>query len=55
MGKLVINHEKITPSKADALVKICPFGDISYTDGKLDISPACKMCKLCVGYLKKLN
>ena len=32
MGKLVINHEKITPSKAEALAKICPFGAISYTD-----------------------
>ena len=48
MGKIAINHEKITPQKADSLIKICPFGAISYTDGKLDISPACKMCKLCV-------
>lgn len=48
MGKLVINHNKITPEKADLLVKICPFGAISYEGGKLDISSACKMCKMCV-------
>ena len=48
MGKIIIKHEKITPEKAEALVKICPFGAISYSDGKLDISSACKMCKLCV-------
>lgn len=48
MGKIVINQEKITPHNADSLIKICPFGAISYLDGKLDISPACKMCKLCV-------
>ena len=48
MGKLVINHNKITTEKAETLVKICPFGAILYTDGKLDISSACKMCKMCV-------
>lgn len=48
MGKLVINHDKITPEKADSLVKLCPFGAISYEGGKLDISSACKMCKMCV-------
>ena len=48
MGKLNINHDKITAEKAEALIKICPFGAISYEDGKLDISSACKMCKMCV-------
>ena len=48
MGKLVINHDKITDELAGALVEKCPFGAISYTDGKLDISSACKMCKICV-------
>lgn len=47
MGKLVINHNLVTPDKADELVKVCPFGAITY-DGKLDISSACKMCKMCV-------
>ncbi|MBR5587131.1 MAG: FAD-binding protein [Clostridia bacterium] len=48
MGKLVINHDKITDALAEQLIKVCPFGAISYTDGKLDISSACKMCKMCV-------
>lgn len=48
MGKLVVNHNKVTPEKAESLIKICPFGAISYTDGKLDISSACRMCKMCV-------
>lgn len=48
MGKLVINHNLVTPEKAEALVSLCPFGAISYADGKMDISSGCKMCKMCV-------
>ena len=48
MGKLVINHHLVTSEKAEALISLCPFGAISYADGKLDISSACKMCKMCV-------
>jgi electron transfer flavoprotein alpha subunit len=48
MGKLVINHNLVTPEKAEALVSLCPFGAISYEQGKLDISSGCKMCKMCV-------
>ena len=48
MGKLVINHNLVTAEKAEALVSICPFGAISYENGKLDISSACKVCKMCV-------
>ncbi|MBR2047269.1 MAG: electron transfer flavoprotein subunit alpha/FixB family protein [Oscillospiraceae bacterium] len=48
MGKLVINHNLVTPEKAEALVELCPFGAISWEDGKLDISSGCKMCKMCV-------
>ena len=48
MGKLVINHSLVTPEKAEALVELCPFGAISWEDGKLDISSGCKMCKMCV-------
>ena len=48
MGKLVINHALVTPETAEALVTLCPFGAISYEDGKLDISSGCKMCKMCV-------
>ncbi len=48
MGKLVINQNNITKEVADKLIEICPFGAISYDGEKLDISSACKMCKLCV-------
>ncbi len=48
MGKLVIKNELLTPQKAEALIKLCPFGAISYSGEKLDISSACKMCKMCV-------
>ena len=48
MGKLVINHQLVTPETAEALVKLCPFGAVSWEDGRLDISSGCKMCKMCV-------
>ena len=48
MGKLVINHHLVTPEKAQALMDLCPFGAVSYENGKLDISSGCKLCKMCV-------
>lgn len=48
MGKLVINKSLVTEEKAAALVKVCPFNAITYEDGVLDITSACKMCKMCV-------
>ena len=52
MGKLKINQQLINDNNAQDIVKLCPFGAISYADGKLDISSACKMCKICA---KKSN
>ena len=48
MGKLIIKQNLINPDNAKELSALCPFGAISYADGKLDISSACKMCKMCV-------
>ena len=48
MGKLKIDHSLVTPESAQALLKICPFDAFSYVGGKLDITAACKMCKMCV-------
>lgn len=48
MGNLIINEALLTPDKAEEIVKVCPFGAISYDNKKLSISSACKMCKLCV-------
>lgn len=48
MGKLVIKHHLITKENAEALVSLCPFGAITYENGRVDISAACKLCKVCV-------
>ena len=37
MGSLVIKHERITAQNAQELVKICPFGAISYENDRLDL------------------
>lgn len=46
MAKLVVNQEKIL--NVEELVKICPFGAIENNNGTVEISGACKMCRLCV-------
>ena len=48
MGKLVIQQQLINAENAKILSELCPIGAISYADRKLDISSACKMCKMCV-------
>lgn len=48
MAKLIIHQARITPSDAEQLIALCPFGAISYEGGALDISAGCKMCGLCV-------
>ena len=46
MPKLVIHQEKVEDPQV--LVDICPFGAMEEKDGKVMISAACKMCRLCV-------
>jgi len=46
MAKLIVNQDNITD--IDELLKICPFGAIENNNGKVEISGACKMCRLCV-------
>ena len=46
MAKLVVNQDKVTD--IEELVKICPFGALENNNGILEISGACKMCRLCV-------
>jgi Electron transfer flavoprotein, alpha subunit len=48
MAYLKINQELIDADKAALLSDICPFSAISYENGRLDISAACKMCKICI-------
>ena len=45
---LKINQSLVNDETAKALVELCPFGAISYENGKLDINAACKSCKMCV-------
>ena len=47
MGKLIIHNENLTPEKAERLIRLCPFRAISYENGALSVSAACKMCKIC--------
>ena len=46
MGRLEVVQEKV--GDITALIEICPFGALEERDGKLEISAACRMCKLCV-------
>ncbi len=48
MGQLKVNQNLVNAENAAALVKVCPFGAISYDGKAIDISSACKMCKLCI-------
>ena len=48
MGKLIVNNSKLNRESGEAAVKLCPFGAINYNGDSLEISSACKMCKLCV-------
>lgn len=44
----VIHQEKINKELAKKLVDVCPFGQISIENGKLEIGSGCKVCKICV-------
>ena len=46
--KLVINQSKVNNQTAEAVMKVCPFGGLEYTDGKLNFTAGCKNCGLCV-------
>lgn len=51
MAYLKVHHEKIDKEKANILVNICPFRAIQLIEGeddKIEITSACKMCKICV-------
>ena len=45
---LKINQNLVNDETGRALQELCPFGAISYENGKLDINAACKSCKMCV-------
>ncbi len=48
MSKLICNQENVNLSNIGDLIKICPFDAIQYIEGKVEVSAACKMCRICV-------
>lgn len=48
MARLVINQDRVTADIAKELAMLCPFNAFEYEGGQLEISAACKMCRLCV-------
>lgn len=48
MGQLKVNQSLVTAENAKTLIEVCPFNAISYDGKALDISSACKMCKMCI-------
>lgn len=48
MGQLKVNQNLVNADTAKALIDVCPFGAFSYDGKTLDISSACKMCKMCI-------
>ena len=45
---LIINQALINDETGKALEELCPFSAISYENGKLEISSACRLCRMCV-------
>ena len=48
MGYLRVKKENVNPESLVKLLSCCPFNAISYEDGEVKISSACRVCKLCV-------
>lgn len=48
MGQLKVNQNLVNADTAKALIDVCPFGAFSYDGKTLEISSACKMCKMCI-------
>lgn len=46
MGKLIVHQDKVTD--VQALIKVCPFGALQEKDGKVEVTAACRMCRVCV-------
>ena len=45
---LIINHNLVNDETGKQLEKLCPFGAIHYSEGKLEIDAACRLCRMCV-------
>ena len=49
MGRIIISNAGLSPECRAELLKICPFGALQVgSDGNLDVSAGCRMCRVCV-------
>jgi electron transfer flavoprotein alpha subunit len=46
MAELIVHQEKIPD--LSQVVNLCPFGAIEVNANRVSISPACRMCKICI-------
>lgn len=46
MARLIVHPEKI--GDIPSLLKICPFGAMVEKDGRVEITAACRMCRMCI-------
>ncbi|MDN5306891.1 MAG: electron transfer flavoprotein alpha subunit [Eubacteriaceae bacterium] len=48
MAGIKIIKEKVDRETYEALAAICPFDAFSYENNRLDVTAACKMCRMCL-------
>lgn len=48
MGKLLVHQDKLNEENIKKLLDVCPFNALVEDEGKVEITAACKMCRLCV-------
>ena len=48
MGRLIVNQSMLQENVIENLINICPFKAIEKLGDSIDITSACKMCKICV-------
>jgi len=48
VSKLICHQEKLNETNIQALVELCPFKALEAKNGTLEVTAACKMCKICV-------
>lgn len=48
MAGIKIINENVDQKTFEALAEICPFDAFSYENAKLEVTAACKMCKMCL-------
>ena len=48
MAGIKIITENVDQKTFEALAEICPFDAFSYVNARLEVTAACKMCKMCL-------